>query len=127
MKERMSNVTRPSLPRRIARVGVAACIVLGVAWDVALGQPGASTLDEDMVRAVAAAAEIAAQRDTEARAAQAAANAAQQEATEARARADAAIERTRALEGCGREPGCPGPPAQIRTCALTHTAPTLGG
>ena len=29
--------------------------------------------------------------------------------------------------GCGREPGCPGPPAQIRTCALTHTAPTLGG
>ena len=27
----------------------------------------------------------------------------------------------------GREPGCPGPPAQIRTCALTHTAPTLGG
>ena len=26
----------------------------------------------------------------------------------------------------GREPGCPGPPAQIRTCALTHTAPTLG-
>ncbi len=32
-----------------------------------------------------------------------------------------------ALVGCGREPGCPGPPAQIRTCALTHTAPTLGG
>ena len=31
------------------------------------------------------------------------------------------------LDGCGREPGCPGPPAQIRTCALTHTAPTLGG
>ena len=31
------------------------------------------------------------------------------------------------LKGCGREPGCPGPPAQIRTCALTHTAPTLGG
>ena len=31
------------------------------------------------------------------------------------------------LGGCGREPGCPGPPAQIRTCALTHTAPTLGG
>ncbi len=29
--------------------------------------------------------------------------------------------------GCGREPGCPGPPAQIRTCALTHTAPTSGG
>ena len=29
--------------------------------------------------------------------------------------------------GGGREPGCPGPPAQIRTCALTHTAPTLGG
>ena len=32
-----------------------------------------------------------------------------------------------AYYGCGREPGCPGPPAQIRTCALTHTAPTLGG
>ena len=30
------------------------------------------------------------------------------------------------LDGCGREPGCPGPPAQIRTCALTHTAPNLG-
>ena len=30
-------------------------------------------------------------------------------------------------DSCGREPGCPGPPAQIRTCALTHTAPTLGG
>ena len=29
--------------------------------------------------------------------------------------------------GRGREPGYPGPPAQIRTCALTHTAPTLGG
>ena len=29
--------------------------------------------------------------------------------------------------GGGREPGCPGPPAQIRTCALAHTAPTLGG
>ena len=29
--------------------------------------------------------------------------------------------------GRGREPGCPGPPAQIRTCALTHTAPTSGG
>ena len=26
----------------------------------------------------------------------------------------------------GREPGFPGPPAQIRTCALTHTAPTSG-
>ena len=32
-----------------------------------------------------------------------------------------------ALVGRGREPGCPHPPAQIRTCALTHTAPTLGG
>ena len=31
------------------------------------------------------------------------------------------------LHVCGREPGCPGPPAQIRTCALTHTAPTSGG
>ena len=30
-------------------------------------------------------------------------------------------------DSCGREPGCPSPPAQIRTCALTHTAPTLGG
>ena len=30
-------------------------------------------------------------------------------------------------DGRGREPGYPGPPAQIRTCALTHTAPTLGG
>ena len=29
--------------------------------------------------------------------------------------------------GRGREPGYPGPPAQIRTCALAHTAPTLGG
>ena len=29
--------------------------------------------------------------------------------------------------GGGREPGYPGPPAQIRTCALAHTAPTLGG
>ena len=29
-------------------------------------------------------------------------------------------------DSCGREPGCPSPPAQIRTCALTHTAPTLG-
>ena len=29
--------------------------------------------------------------------------------------------------GSGREPGYPGPPAQIRTCALAHTAPTLGG
>ena len=26
----------------------------------------------------------------------------------------------------GREPGYPGPPAQIRTCALTHPAPALG-
>ena len=98
----MSNVTRPSPPRRIARVGIAACIVLGVAWDVALGQPGASTLDEDMVRAVATAAEIAAQRDTEAREAQAAANAAFREATEAQARADAALERARALEAQAR-------------------------
>ena len=24
----------------------------------------------------------------------------------------------------GRELGCPSPPAQIRTCALTHSAPT---
>ena len=31
------------------------------------------------------------------------------------------------LYGGGREPGYPGPPAQIRTCALAHTAPTLGG
>ena len=31
------------------------------------------------------------------------------------------------VHGRGREPGYPGPPAQIRTCALTHTAPTLGG
>ena len=30
-------------------------------------------------------------------------------------------------DGGGREPGYPGPPAQIRTCALAHTAPTLGG
>lgn len=94
----MSNVTRPSPRRRIARVSVAACIVLGVAWDTVLGQPGASTLDEDMVRAVATAAEIAAQRDTEAREAQAAANAALQEAAEARARASAALERASALE-----------------------------
>ena len=38
------------------------------------------------------------------------------------------LERTRmpTVSG-GREPGCPGPPAQIRTCALTHTAPTSGG
>ena len=30
--------------------------------------------------------------------------------------------------GCfrGRDAGCPAPPAQIRTCALTHTAPTFG-
>ena len=98
MRKRMSKVTRPSPPRRIARVGVAACIVLGVAWDTALGQPGASTLDEEMVRAVATAAEIAAQRDTEAREAQAAANAALQEAAAARARADAALERARTLE-----------------------------
>ena len=27
----------------------------------------------------------------------------------------------------GRNAGCPAPPAQIRTCALTHTAPTFGG
>ena len=27
----------------------------------------------------------------------------------------------------GRDAGCPAPPAQIRTCALTHTAPTFGG
>ena len=94
----MSNVTRPSPPQRIARVGVAACIVLGVAWDNVLGQPGASSLDEDMVRAVATAAEIAAQRDTEAREAQAAANAALQEAAAARARADAALARARTLE-----------------------------
>ena len=26
----------------------------------------------------------------------------------------------------GRDAGCPAPPAQIRTCALTHTAPTSG-
>ena len=26
----------------------------------------------------------------------------------------------------GRDAGCPAPPAQIRTCALTHTAPTFG-
>ena len=26
----------------------------------------------------------------------------------------------------GREPGYPGPPAQIRTCALTHPAPASG-
>ena len=32
----------------------------------------------------------------------------------------------RGADSCGREPGCPSPPAQIRTCALTHTAPTLG-
>ena len=34
---------------------------------------------------------------------------------------------THYVYGRGREPGCPGPPAQIRTCALTHTAPTSGG
>ena len=27
---------------------------------------------------------------------------------------------------CGRNAGYPAPPAQIRTCALTHTAPTFG-
>ena len=27
----------------------------------------------------------------------------------------------------GRDTGCPAPPARIRTCALTHTAPTFGG
>ena len=27
----------------------------------------------------------------------------------------------------GRDAGCPAPPAQIRTCALAHTAPTSGG
>ena len=27
----------------------------------------------------------------------------------------------------GRNAGYPAPPAQIRTCALTHTAPTFGG
>ena len=27
---------------------------------------------------------------------------------------------------CGREPGCPGPPAQIPACALTHRAPPSG-
>ena len=31
-----------------------------------------------------------------------------------------------ALPHCGRKPGYPGPPAQIRTCALTHPAPALG-
>ena len=30
-----------------------------------------------------------------------------------------------AMKHRGRELGCPGPPAQIRTCALTHPAPTL--
>ena len=97
-EKRMSNVTRSSSPRRIVRIGVAACIVLGVAWDAVPAQPGASTVDEDMVRAVATAAEIAAQRDTEARQAQAAANAALEEAAEARARAAAALERAQALE-----------------------------
>ena len=94
----MSSVTRPGRVGSLARIVAAAIILPGVAWDAALGQPGASTLDEDMVRAVATAAEIAAQRDTEAREAQAAAHAALQEATEARAQADAALERARALE-----------------------------
>ncbi len=94
----MSNVTRSISARRIARIVVAACIVLGVAWDAVPAQPGASTVDEDMVRAVATAAEIAAQRDTEAREAQAAANAALEEAAEAQARADAALDRAQALE-----------------------------
>ena len=31
------------------------------------------------------------------------------------------------LEDRGRNAGYPAPPAQIRTCALTHTAPTFGG
>ena len=94
----MSNVTRLGPVGSLAHLVAAAIILPGVAWDAALGQPGTSTLDEDVVRAVVTAAEIAAQRDTEAREAQAAANAALQEATEARARADAALERARALE-----------------------------
>ena len=94
----MSKVTRSSSPRRIVRIGVAACIVLGVAWDAVPAQPGASTVDEDMVRAVATAAEIAAQRDTEARQAQAAANTALEEAADAQARAATALERAQALE-----------------------------
>ena len=36
------------------------------------------------------------------------------------------FEEPEAEEHRGRDPGFPGPPAQIRTCALTHTAPALG-
>ena len=31
-----------------------------------------------------------------------------------------------AVSDCGRDAGCPAPPAQIRTCPLRHPAPPLG-
>ena len=39
---------------------------------------------------------------------------------------DPSLPRTGPAALCGRDAGCPAPPAQIRTCALTHTAPTFG-
>ena len=86
--------------RRAGRAvrGSMVIVILGVAFGSASGQPGPSTLEEDMVRAVATATAIAAQRDTEARAAQAEANAASRDAASARAQADAALERAAFLE-----------------------------
>ena len=94
----MSSLRRSRTPGRIAHIGTAGFLLVGLAASAALGQPGPSTLADDMARAVATAAEIAAQRDTEAREAQAAASRALREAAEAQARAETALERAQALE-----------------------------
>ena len=52
-RTRLAGAVPTDSTRRIARVRVATCIVLGVACDSALGQPGASTLDEDYPDAAA--------------------------------------------------------------------------
>ena len=96
--ELMASLKRPDWPGRIARCVAATLVLVAAGWSPAWGQPESSQVDDDLLRAVATAAAIAGQRDTEARAAQAAANAARQEAAEAQARADAATERARAME-----------------------------